>query len=58
MDGQPHERYPREGKLLGEHPAPQGTGGVAYSNTTPLRQRLIWRLRDLLRRPVRNTPRR
>jgi hypothetical protein len=53
MVGDPEERYPREGRPLGRSVDNQWFG-VSYSTQTPRVQRLWWRIRTLLRRPVRS----
>ncbi|WP_329127244.1 hypothetical protein [Streptomyces sp. NBC_01465] len=55
-DEQP-ERYAREGTPLGRT-ADDVAFGPSYSTETPHRRRLWWRIRDLLRWPMKNSSRR
>lgn len=48
------KRYPREGVPLGRS-ADDVELNQSYSTETPSTRRLWWRIRDVLRRPVRNS---
>ncbi|MFH0520964.1 hypothetical protein ACHBTE_27770 [Streptomyces sp. M41] len=54
MVDNPPERYPREGIPLGRS-AESIWFGHSYSTETPRARKLWWRIRDVLRRPVRNS---
>jgi len=57
MAGNPQERYSREGTPLGRT-AEEITFTHGYGTGTARSRKLWWRVRDLLRRPVRNSGRR
>ncbi|WP_267245318.1 hypothetical protein [Streptomyces sp. PR69] len=54
MAGDPTQRHPREGVPLGRS-ADAVCFGPCYATATPRARKLCWRIRDILRRPVRNS---
>ncbi|MFD8725538.1 hypothetical protein ACFV2H_48280 [Streptomyces sp. NPDC059629] len=54
MVEEPPERYSPEGTPLGRT-ADDNRSGTGYSTETPHARKLWWRIRDVLRRPVKSS---